>query len=261
MSKLLAIDLNRAAVVSKQGPRPSMEDTHVLQAVGPAAVLGAIFDGHMGPRTAMYAEGRFINAWREDLSSGSSSERLGDALKKIHSEVTLGGLEDGACAVAFHLDGEYLSVANLGDAELVWVPDYSVPVTLTTAHRLDDFDEVQRIYQTGALIQKPYYLDPTSMRGMMPTRSLGDAWLDRWGLSHEPAESTMAILGPGWIVCACDGLWDKVEAHELPELLRPVVSAQDAAQTLVNEALAVRNSTDNVTVVCIRVKEENDGTV
>ena len=223
------------AAFSDQGPRWEMEDRHVLLAEA-GEVLGAVFDGHNG-------------AWVAELAArllpGLRDHPPAEALTAIHRQAH--GLPGGACAVVFHLQGDRLEVANVGDAELALVAAGEARV-LTRRHRLDDPEERARILARGGVIQWPYAVDPRTLRGLMPTRALGDHELERIGIVCEPHRWS-GRFGEGWLVAACDGLWDVLEAEELPRLLHG--SAEETARRLGEEALRVRGSTDNLTVLVV----------
>ncbi len=225
-------------VVSHRGRRPSMEDRHWLSA-GPVEVAGAIFDGHSGAAVAGLAAARIGPLIERGLSPAA-------ALRAIHLESQ--GLEDGACAVAFRLRGARLEVANVGDAELAVVEEGTVRV-LTEAHRLDLPGERARVLAAGAVIDGPYAIDPTTGDGLMPTRSLGDHAFSRIGIIGDPHEA-MVEFGSGWLVAACDGLWDVLAPDELPAFLAG--SAREAAERLAEEALETRGSSDNLTIIAVR---------
>jgi protein phosphatase 1E len=225
-----------AAVRSAQGPRLSMEDRHVLD-VGTELVGGAVFDGHFGSDVADHAAAAYPSML--DLSPAT-------ALRQLHEGCR--GLVGGACAVVFLLQGNALRVANVGDAELALVKAGEVTV-VTEAHRLSNPAERARMSRAGGLLQDPYVVDPATGDGLMPTRSLGDHAFEAVGVVCEPYEWT-GELGSGWLVAACDGLWDVLSPDELPAYLYG--SADQAAQRLAEEALTVRGSPDNLTVIVVR---------
>jgi serine/threonine protein phosphatase PrpC len=224
-----------AWAVSLQGLRPDMEDSHVLE-VGEDRVLGAVFDGHRG-------------AWVASLAARSlpalGDLKPGDALRRIDEQARL--LPGGACAVVFRLRGERLEVANLGDAVLVRVTGGKAEV-LTQLHRIQSPRERDRVLAAGAEIHGPYAIDPRTGDGLMPTRSLGDPEFRRIGIIGEPYE-WQGRFRRGWLVAACDGLWDVFDPAELPPFLQ--TSAREAAEALAREALD-RGAYDNVTVITVR---------
>jgi serine/threonine protein phosphatase PrpC len=224
-----------AAEFSDQGLRWEMEDRHVLLVEG-EEVVGAVFDGHNGAWVAELAA-RLLPQLRQRSPA--------EILVTIHRQTL--GLPGGACAVVFHLQGDQLEVANVGDAELALVSGDEVRL-LTQRHRLDDPEEQARILARGGMIQGPYAIDPRTFHGLMPTRVLGDHELERIGIICEPHQWS-GRFREGWLVAACDGLWDVISAQELPPLLRG--SAEETARRLAEEALQVRGSTDNLTILVV----------
>ena len=89
-------------------------------------------------------------------------------------------------------------------------------------------------------------------RGIMPTRALGDHEFTKVGVLPEPAISTHR-LEPGFIIAACDGLWDVIEPEELPGVLAGFSTAREAAERLRREALEIRKTSDNLTVIVVQV--------
>lgn len=224
------------AAAEAQGARPSMEDRHRIRLTGDGA-WGAIFDGHGGAGVAALAAaeaGRLL----PDVSPGEALRRL--------ARLTAGE-SAGACAVAFRLRGDLLEVANLGDCELAVVRPNGVEV-LSRVHRLSDAIERQRVLAAGAVVRGPYVTDPRTGDGVMPTRVLGDRQFHRLGVSSVPDERSSGFA-EGWLIAACDGLWDVMAAAELPALLAG--SPEETAQALVHLALVERRSADNVTVIAL----------
>lgn len=223
-------------VSAAQGPRPTMEDSHVLH-VGGAIAYGAVFDGHFGSDVADLA-GRLY----------PEMARLGPhgALRELHARSR--HLRGGACAVAFELEGDRLRVANVGDAELALVDGDDVRV-VTESHRLDNWDERARVRHAGGVIRPPYVVDPTTGDGLMPTRTVGDHDFAHVGVVCEP-HVWEGDWTSDWLIAACDGLWDVLRAEELPGFLEG--SAREVAERLVHEALEVRGVWDNVTVLVLR---------
>ncbi|MDQ6898866.1 MAG: protein phosphatase 2C domain-containing protein [Candidatus Dormibacteraeota bacterium] len=224
------------AAAEAQGARGSMEDRHQLHLTSDGA-WAAIFDGHGGAGAA-------------DIAAAAAAQLLpnlspGDALRRL-AELTAEE-NSGACAVAFRLHSDRLEVANLGDCELALVRPNSVEV-LTRVHRLSDPEERQRVLAAGAAIEGPYVVDPITGDGVMPTRVLGDQPYHHLGVSSEPHERATQFA-EGWLIAACDGLWDVLNPAELPLLLGG--SPEDAVRALLKLALHERRSGDNVTVIAL----------
>ena len=245
----MAEDPDVVYAVSDIGGRETMEDEHVLgvQSVRPLRVLGAVFDGHGGSAVARLARERFPALFLASLPSGPESA-FRRAFVTIQEESR--GLPGGAVAAAFHIDGPQLTVANVGDAHVVAVSGGRA-TRLTEDHRLTNDAELQRVVAAGAKIWGPYVCLPDGA-GIMPTRTLGDHEFERVGVLSEPAISTHP-LAAGFLVAACDGLWDVMETGEVPGILQGASTAKEAAERLAHEALHGRRTTDNLTVIVVRV--------
>src|SRR2546428_4229616 len=145
----------------------------------------------------------------------------------------------GAVAVTFWIDGPRVSVANAGDAHVVAVSaDHAT--RLTEEHRITNEVELKRVVDAGATICGPYVCLPDG-RGIMPTRALGDHEFAKVGVLSEPAVSSH-VLEPGFLVAACDGLWDVMDPEELPPLLAGTLSPPLGADRLPREAPAGRTT-------------------
>ena len=226
-----------AFALGRQGPRPTMEDRHVLSVTGQTA-WGGVFDGHRGEDVSDYAALALPGLF--DLTAG-------DALRRL--EVASRRLPGGACAVVFRLDGDDLHVANLGDCELAVVED-GHPAVVTQLHRVSNPRERQRVLDAGGVIDGPYVMDLSTGNGLMPTRTLGDDDFAAVGVTGEVSEWSGKLID-GWVIAACDGLWDVLNPEELPAFLKRA-SPEEAARRLVEEALEKRYSHDNVTVLVLR---------
>jgi serine/threonine protein phosphatase PrpC len=230
--------------LSVKGVRTAMEDTHVLWQERDV-VAGAIFDGHGGAGVAELGREMFGSAKITDESGP------GVVLRQIH-EVALDQPQEagGACAVAFRLSGHRLQVANLGDSELLTVAPDGTTTVLTEVHRLSNPSERARVLAAGTLIAGEYMVNLETDRFLMPTRAVGDSEFAARGLLGDPYE-TVVTFPAGWIVAACDGLWDVLLPGALAEVLDGCETAELACHRLLTAAFD-RGTTDNVTVLVVR---------
>jgi len=245
----VGVDPRLAYAVADIGRRYSMEDEHVLQveSVEPIRVLGAVFDGHGGADVARLAKVRLPELFLEALPSGPE-DALRTAFAGIHRESE--GLHGGAAAAAFYLDDSRVTVANAGDSQIVAVSEDRA-TTLTEEHRITNEMELARVVEAGATIWGPYVCLPSGA-GIMPTRTLGDHEFASVGVIPEPVVSSHILL-PGFLVAACDGMWEVIGAEELPSLLKGATSAENAARSLHHEALHARNTEDNLTILVVKI--------
>ena len=227
-----------------------MEDEHVLEieCLQPLRVLGAVFDGHGGREVAALARARFPELFRAALPRGSETA-FRAAFARIDEEAR--GLDGGAVAVGVYVDGPDLVVANVGDAHAVLVGEQGC-LRLTVDHRVTTEAERTRVERAGAVIWGPYVCLPEGP-GLMPTRSLGDHPFRRVGVLPDPAVSRHAVR-PGFLVAACDGLWDVLSEDEVPRFAKGAGGAKTLVHRLAHEALEVRRTPDNLTILAIRLR-------
>lgn len=231
------------------GGRAEMEDEHVLEveSIEPLRVLGGVFDGHGGSSVAKLAARRLPDLFRASLASGPE-EAFRAAYAGIHREAE--HLRGGAVVATFYIDGPRVAVANAGDAHVVGV-SRGKAVRYTEEHRITNEAELSRVVKTGATIWGPYVCLPSG-NGLMVTRAIGDHEFAKVGLLPDPVISTHA-LEPGFLVAACDGLWDVMTVDELPGVLGSAATAEEAVRRLGREALHVRRTGDNLTLLVVRV--------
>ena len=246
----MAGDPDVAHVVADIGGRGEMEDEHLLEleSVRPLRILGGVFDGHGGIAVARLAKSRLGPLFGTALPSGPESA-FRSAYAAIQRESD--GLAGGAVAATFWIDGPRVTVANAGDAHVVAISGDRAS-RLTEEHRITNDAELRRVVDAGATIWGPYVCLPDG-RGIMPTRTLGDHELRKIGVLWEPAVSAHA-LEPGFLVAACDGLWDVIEPAELPTIVRGLSTATEVTERLAREALDVRRTSDNLTVLAVRIE-------
>ena len=238
-----------------------MEDTHVLE-ITDAGILAAVFDGHCGKEVAEMCAELFPKTFAAQRSLGQSpAEALKWTLAGLHAQSV--GMPSGACVAAAYVTSEAVTVANLGDAHAVLVgKDWAIQ--LTEDHRLSNPAELARVYEFGTPIQKPYYytIQNGAPAGLMPTRTIGDHGMTAAGCSAEPYIHTVTArsVGPvtfdgmGWLIVACDGLWDVVEPKDLPKMLDVrIENARAITRYLAQEALDIRHTTDNLTIIAIKL--------
>ena len=240
----------QAAVVSEQGMRSRMEDTHMLRRDLHQAgdLFGGVYDGHAGSFAAQYTADtlhlRFAGALEQRLDPEQAFVR---AYEQVSAE--LASQESGTTAVTFYLRGDLLIAANAGDARLVIADSASVRQP-TRDHRVDDAKERERVEESGAAVRGAYVMRDGA--GLMPTRSLGDEFFKPVGVIATP-DVTTERLGEDdrWVVAACDGLFDVMHNQEVAATVNETDGAREAADALYREALVYRMGTDNLTVIVV----------
>ena len=90
---------------------------------------------------------------------------------------------------------------------------------LTVDHRLDDTEERRRIEKMGGLIDYPYVV--RGRYGLMPTRTIGDAYFKPVGVIATPWVNEYEISrADSFLIAACDGLFDVMSNRQVVEFVR-----------------------------------------
>lgn len=237
------------AVISEIGRRPSMEDRYHLEERA-EGLFGGVYDGHGGEAAVNFIHQRLHKRFWANLSRGLPPP---EAMKRAYEEVEqeLQEEESGATAGTFFLAGDQLTYAHLGDVRLVLV-GRDKTAALTRDHRVDDPKELERVRKAGAQIYYPYLL--RGDRGLMPTRSFGDAFFREVGVLATPEVRTRRIQPTDlFLILACDGLWDTVGTAEAGLLVRTCQKAEEAAERLRREVWE-RGGTDNLTMIVVQLE-------
>lgn len=240
----------KAAVVSEQGVRATMEDTHYLDLAfgGEGWVYGGVYDGHGGGLAARYAADNLHKVFLHEYRAGLPPEQAFARSYQAMSDA-LANQESGAAAVDFFVRDGRVWTANAGDSRVVVVGTNEVR-QLTTDHRLDDAAERARVLAAGASIQYPYVM--LGQRGLMTTRAIGDRYFQPAGVISIPAVNQYAKAeGDLFLICASDGLWDIISNVEVADIARECRSPDDLVAVLKDEALVKRSSWDNVTIIAL----------
>jgi serine/threonine protein phosphatase PrpC len=241
-----------ATIISEQGARPHMEDFYFLDLDfgGKGNPFGGVYDGHSGAYAARYAAETLHAYFLDGLRDGSTpSEAFRFAYEKVSDD-----LEDqssGTTAATFLLDQGYVHAANAGDSRILVVGD-DEPCQLTVDHRLDNPGEAERIRHSGGKIDYPYVVK--GIRGLMPTRALGDAYFRDAGVIPSPATCVRKIRERDrWLVAATDGLFDKMDNQSVSRLCGNNTEPGLAAEALVREVLSRCAMPDNITVIVVKL--------
>jgi serine/threonine protein phosphatase PrpC len=223
-----------------------MEDRHVLEIRPEVGLFGGVYDGHGGVEAAETIAGSLHEVFFQSLEAGLPPP---DAFREAYRTVekTLEGVESGATATTVFLRRDQLCFAHIGDGGILLVA--GGPITLTQPHRVDNPKERSRIIAAGGEIEGGYVL--RGPRGLMPTRSFGDSFFRPVGVMAIPAVGERRLTGEHrFLVVACDGLFDVLEAADIAHLLLQSSGARQGGESL-QEAVFTRGGTDNLTILVI----------
>jgi serine/threonine protein phosphatase PrpC len=267
-----------------QGVRHSMEDAHFFKEIEQGALTG-VFDGHGGAEVAKAANELFQRDFSTILQNceGNVHQAFEQLIQQIQAKVASDDVLRwmGSTAVVCFIDKQTQRIytATLGDSEanlyrkidnqlqsipLSCVRDWSSQKDADRAAvALNDPD----IAEIWPQIPNPKMLRfPNPFYGVNVSRSFGDLkWNERRPQNSPPAEKdkpgvfykpkiTVNQLQPGdLLVLACDGLKDYVPEEEICAQIQ-AAGDQNVAERLVDYALNVRLSRDNVTVLAVAVQ-------
>lgn len=233
------------SVFADPGLRGRMEDRHAVMRYPEIGLFAGIFDGHGGVGAAEVLAGglpdRFLHRLGE---TGDPAQAFYASYRDL--EERLQGEDSGSVAATVFLTGETLIVAHVGDTRVVGATDGGGRA-LTEDHRVTNPAERARIQAAGGHVEGLYII--RGLRGLMPTRSFGDAWFRAVGVHAIPEVSHHRVShGIRAVVLACDGVWDVVAPGEIGQILDHAPPDTPEAEAIGGTALA-RGTTDNVTVV------------
>lgn len=242
--------MSRAGVIAEQGLRSSMEDAHVVlfNLYKHGDVFCGVYDGHSGSHAASYTAEILHLRFAGHLNRGHDPKQAFTyAYREVSQELSTG--VSGTTAATVYLFERNMTAANAGDCRAIIVSSDSVR-QLTRDHRVEDADERRRIIAHGGIIRGSYVM--RDMAGLMPTRSLGDAFFEPAGVTSEPCLNSAKVRkGDLFLVCASDGLFDVMDNHEVAAVVRKANEAQTAADALGREVLELSAGTDNMTAVVV----------
>jgi serine/threonine protein phosphatase PrpC len=258
------------ALASMQGWRRTMEDAHVVElALDADASLFAVFDGHGGHDTALAAAANMADWIRRSphFAEGRYSEALREAYIYGDSEVC--ALLDnvmqmsGSTAVTVIVTSTHAYCANVGDSRAVLCRGTAAH-DLSTDHKPNLAEEIRRVTKAGGVIQSG------RVNGMLAmTRALGDPMFKKKETEPENQvvtavpEITVTELtrDDGFIVIACDGVWDCLSSQEVVDFFLEeahehgdyALMCENLCENLVAPTLH-QFGTDNMTIMVIRLR-------
>lgn len=255
--------------VGEQGKRP-MEDEHFYIDT-PAYVFAGVLDGHGGPDVARIAAKLYQKYFFEALyfKNDDVFETLNYLTGKIHKKVCEkeSNIADQGCTVVLCIIDKKMKLiytATLGDSEAkMYYKDKHLQmrvVPLSCVRNWGSPEDRQRARNMYPDFEKNWtgILDPKEMRlgGSNASRAIGDSASK--AVSQELMISLQPLTEAGYVVLACDGLWDFVRDKQSAALVKnemedPNQKEISLAQRLADYALNEGKSGDNVSVITIKV--------
>lgn len=261
----------KAGLAETIGRRKTMEDAHLASSfsiefgkTNHFIDLFGIFDGHGGQDAALYVRdwlqinlvsifGRYnYQNNNQKLTQDIIADTLTEACVKLDIDFRKEEKECGTTAtIALRIDNK-IYTANVGDSRAIFVSDevYSSDkiIQLTEDAKLNNPRFANAVKKAGG------FIDNGRISGLESARDIG--FTGRCLVSPRP-KITCIDAKEGFLVLACDGLWDVLTTNEVgTKLLNDCDLAskapQEIAQRLLTEALDY-GSTDNISVMVVRI--------
>nr|BAI39596.1 protein phosphatase 2C AHG3 homolog [Solanum lycopersicum] len=240
-----------------------------------------LYDGHGCSHAAMKCKDRMHEIVKNEVESAGEAtwkEMMIQSFSKMDKEVVeyskgAGGTQTADCRcelqtpqcdavgstdVVAVLTPNKIVVSNCGDSRAVLCRN-GVPIPLSTDHKPDRPDELNRIEEAGGRV---IYWDGARVLGVLAmSRAIGDSYLKPYVTSEPEVTITERTVEDECLILASDGLWDVVSNETACGVARMCLrsghnsdhACTDASILLTRLALA-RHSSDNVSVVVVDLK-------
>lgn len=223
---------------SHPGPRESNQDTVLSIGLPDDRWLLAVADGMGGLEEGELASKTALGALYRSLLAGAGlEEAVQEANAAVHRKAE--GRVMGSTLVAAVMSGRSAEIVHVGDSR-AYASDLLGLIQLTEDHTM-----AAEALRDGTMSALDVSESSARWAGSL-ARYLGsgtDVQPDRYG----PVD----LVEGGWLLLCSDGLHGVMALEDVEALLMEQTDAQEAAEKLVEEALA-RNTGDNVSVVLAR---------
>lgn len=263
-----------SSMFATQGSRESMEDTSIQSENVAGFGIYAIFDGHGGDYSSIFAKDRLTKMIENELKLSASNTLFSCWKKKLNMEKMLRnfidrlenyleaaniyeGHKSGTTCLLVIAQKTKLTVANVGDSRGVFCDKSGKAFNLTIDHKPNNEQERERIELAGGEI---YQLRGIwRVQGLAMSRSLGDILLkgDKNIIIATPDVHVYDLkkYKPQFMILASDGLWDVISSQDAVDFIKRRYSRQPdyGAKELVLRAVQLK-SNDNITVLIVIFK-------
>lgn len=263
---------NGAGIAHFQGDRPEMEDTHLTgkitysrDGIAHTAEVYAIFDGHAGLASAVFARGNLLRYLGHHLSLQKDPKLLEEgntfnALKFAMVDLSEAckrqeGLSGATSAIVIKLD-EKLLVANVGDSRVLINSSRQGLIQATEDAEPTGEHFRDSVKKRGGEIHNDRVAALERVGGLAVARALGDS--DVPGVTARPKITCFDLkeLGDSQVIIGCDGIFEVESSRTVLERAKRLkqnrMNPAEIAAELVKAAYG-SVSTDNLSAMVINV--------
>ena len=254
------------------GVRDFMEDAHFFKELEQGILIG-VLDGHGGSLVAQYASERFSQKFSEALvkTLGNVHQAFEALIHEIHQEVAekTEWSDIGSTAVLCYVNKytHIIYTATLGDSEAnIYRKNdeghfQSIPLSCVR-----DWSSIKDAKRAAIALKNPYIASmwpkvgnpkqlryPSPFFGINISRSIGDIAFAP-AVIHKPKITINRLQVNDILILGCDGLKDYVLENEIVDQLHQNEPNENLAERLVNYAISIKNSLDNVTIATLHIE-------
>lgn len=275
---------NRSVSVAfSQGPRETMEDTHIIDEIilkdGKIIPLFAVMDGHGGTEVANYLQSKlkeYIKTSAEKIiaSPGTSPKKIikiqFELLNKEMKEKGLGKKTGSTAVISFVIENQ-LYVANVGDSRAVLshngfsmaLNDDAKPGDPTFDKKVKELGGTIKTFMVNTSKGKKSICRLEASIGLLAvTRAFGDFAFP--GVCASPKVETFNLHDlnnnphTNFLILACDGIWDVLSNQEAVDIVKNELKEGGSPETAAVKLISIayeKNSRDNCTAMVIPFKK------
>lgn len=221
-----------------QGRRSAMEDFMIIKCGDKCATFG-MFDGHGGQQVAHKVAMRFRHLGNGAVTTDGDLIKL---FKDIDDECArLKGGSTGTIAIVDKEKNELVMI-NLGDSRQVLLDGAGKVLAATVDHKPTDAAEKQRVEAAGGFVRNGRVdgvLAVSCAFGDFDLKPIVDG-VRQYHVGIEPAITRHTLPKEGYLVIACDGLWDVMNNDQVAKFMMAAhgagMSPSECAKSLVRAA-------------------------
>ncbi|MBM3208618.1 MAG: protein serine/threonine phosphatase 2C family protein [Chlamydiae bacterium] len=257
-----------------QGLRSTMEDAwHYYETND--GVLASVFDGHGGSGVSKYVNKEFFHRFYPMLKQNDKNvHQTFEALfNQIHNEVLADSSLNkmGTTATVCYIDKQtnIIYTASIGDSEANVYRRINGSLKSIPLSCVRDWSSVKDARRAALALNDPLIEElwpfsndakklrfPNAKFGVNVSRAIGDKVFtgseDKPAVIHKPKITVQKVQDNDILIIACDGLKDFASENQILSVIGNK-SIKDYAKALKDYALNVGYSTDNITVLAIRI--------
>lgn len=264
-------------IISKQGPRPTNEDSYAVNIINSCYVL-AVFDGHGGSDISHFLSKFFLNSLINIITKYTQAEEIKSSVQKYFLEIdrrlffecVTKGIHSGSTALITIKHQQYLIIINLGDSRCVLFNQRGDVLFQTIDHKPELQSEINRIQKCGGKVYKINGI-PRVNGNLSLSRAMGDFYPFEFRSKVSVSENKITYTGVNSVISpipdvfildlnkipkeddihillACDGLWDIVSSEKVTSFIsKHPGGTQQGVINLIDKVLP--QSTDNITCI------------